>query len=141
LQALLHFLHAEKKHLPASRKFSVFVYSGYSAEALQTPLAILQQQALIDAIMTEPFDSQSPQTKPLRGSDNQRLLLLSELGKQHFSRYQQPNATPNKALDMMYAEGQVWLAGVPLQEDLPKLVDRLRTKGHHVLSSQKNKLK
>ncbi len=139
LQALLLFLQREKEQLPPQHEFSVFVYSGYSAEALQTPLAALQQHALMDAIMTDPFDSELPQTKPLRGSDNQRLFLLTELGQQHFSSDEHSNAIPSKALDMMYEDGKVWLAGVPLQQDLPKLIDRLRIKGHHAISSQKRK--
>ena len=149
LHALLLFLQTEKQRLLSShqssdqlaRQFSVFVYSGYPIEALQTQLAILQQQTLVDAIMTDPFDSQLAQTKPLRGSDNQRLFLLTALGQQHFAHYQQPNATANKALDMMYEAGKVWLAGVPLQQDLPKLVEKLHAKGHHAITSQKRKKK
>ena len=140
LHALLQFFRDETqaRHSGSQTKpFSIFIYSGYSLEALQPQLKKFQSEGLIDALMTDPFDASQPQTKPLRGSDNQRLLLLTPLGEAHFERYQQANETPDKALDMMVSQDQVWLAGVPLQQDLPKLVDHLHQQGHQARATQK----
>ena len=53
----------------------VLVYSGYSLESLVPCLERFEH--LIDALITDPFRNDVPQTLALRGSDNQRLVTLT----------------------------------------------------------------
>ena len=140
LLALLQFF-SKKSQQQIAKPFSVFVYSGYSLDKLQPQLEVFKEQGLIDAIMTDPFEESQAQTKPLRGSDNQHLSIFTLLGQQHFGRYgneSHPQASVDKTLDMMSSDDQVWLAGVPLQQDLPKLIDKLQAQGHQARATQKH---
>lgn len=123
LKTLLSFIQQQK----GDKDFSVLVYTGYSFEVVDKYLVALKD--LMDALITEPFIAYSPQTKGLRGSDNQHLHIFSALGDKHFSdRHLIPMSTTQ--LDISQTDNTIWLAGVPVQGDMPKLVRRLRRKGH-----------
>lgn len=96
----------------------VLVYSGYPIEALCGPLVAMA--GLIDAIITDPYDATAEQTRSLRGSDNQRLHLLTEVGKRRFESYvDQPF---ERSFDLMIdPSGEVWMAGIPGREDFARL--------------------
>jgi anaerobic ribonucleoside-triphosphate reductase activating protein len=63
----------------------VLVYSGLSSVQLKPQLAELE--GLIDVLCAGPFHLTASQTRPLMGSDNQELLLLTEVGMRNFSGY------------------------------------------------------
>lgn len=109
----------------------VLVYSGYPFERL-ADLPIVSS-GLIDALITDPFVVNAPQTLPLRGTDNQRLHLLTDLGQRNFAQFQSasPKATPS--LDVMFDDdGTVWIAGIPKPGDLHRLRDLLGHQGHEI---------
>ncbi|WP_423396307.1 4Fe-4S single cluster domain-containing protein [Burkholderia sp. LMG 21824] len=108
----------------------VLVYSGHTIESVADTLA--RADGLIDALISDPFDIDAPQTHPLRGSDNQRLHCLTALGHARFAHYE--HAPRNgKALDVMFDEdGSVWFAGIPDRDDFQRLRDLLNDQGHHV---------
>lgn len=105
----------------------VLVYSGYPFEAISTELE--RMQGLIDAVMTDPYRADAPQSLALRGSDNQRLVCLTPLGEERFGPLRaQEDST--RAFDVMFDEdGSVWLAGIPRREDWSALQDGLRARG------------
>ncbi|MBN3830762.1 4Fe-4S single cluster domain-containing protein [Burkholderia sp. Ac-20344] len=124
LIALLHGL----RQLPAG---DILVYSGHPIESLADTL--LRTDGLIDALISDPFDIDAPQTRALRGSDNQRLHCLTALGHARFAQYERAPRHTGKALDVMFDEdGSVWFAGIPGRDDFERLRDLLTDQGHHV---------
>jgi len=112
----------------------ILVYSGYSHEALAPRLAVFE--GLIDALITDPFLLDAPQTLPIRGSDNQRLHGLSELGRSRFAGYDDP-ARGKVAFDVMFDDdGTVWLAGIPRRGDFVRLRAQLQGLGHQVMTTE-----
>ncbi|AJQ47503.1 MULTISPECIES: 4Fe-4S single cluster domain-containing protein [Pseudomonas] len=112
-------------------KLDILVYSGYSLEQLDEPL--LQTNGLIDALISDPYIEALSQTMALRGSDNQRLSLLTPLGRARLGDYERLLEPTDKALDLMFDEsGSVWMAGIPRRDDLLRLRDLLHEQGHHL---------
>ncbi|WNG28459.1 radical SAM protein [Cystobacter fuscus] len=113
----------------ASSRCDILVYSGYSLKALAGRTAGFE--GLIDALITDPFEVDAPQTLALRGSDNQHLHCLTPLGEQRFRSYERPLTPSDRTLDVMFdEEGTVWMAGIPRRGDLQRLMARLVANGH-----------
>jgi anaerobic ribonucleoside-triphosphate reductase activating protein len=109
----------------------ILVYSGYAYENLNATLQ--RAQGLIDALISDPFELHSPHSRPLRGSDNQRMHILTALGRERFTEYERPLTEADKSLDVMFDEdGSVWFAGVPSRGDFQRLRDLLNNEGHLV---------
>ena len=76
------------------------------------------------------------QTLALRGSDNQRLTLLSDLGRARLGGYARPRCSEDKTLDILFdAEGIAWLAGIPERGDLYRLRELLQLQGYGIVTS------
>lgn len=109
----------------------ILVYSGYPLEHLHAQLE--QAAGLIDALISDPYQQHAEQSLALRGSDNQRLSLLTDLGRARLGGYQRPLREDDKALDLMFDhDGSVWMAGIPRRDDLLRLQDLLREQGHQL---------
>ncbi|WP_295937783.1 4Fe-4S single cluster domain-containing protein [uncultured Xanthomonas sp.] len=109
----------------------VLVYSGHLLERL-TPL-LARVDGLIDALISDPFAQHQPQTRVLRGSDNQRLSLLTALGHARFAAFERPLRPEDKVLDLMLDDnGSIWMAGIPRRDDLLRLRDLLHDHGHRL---------
>jgi anaerobic ribonucleoside-triphosphate reductase activating protein len=110
----------------------IFVYSGYTYEALQQHLVAFD--GLIDAVMTDPFRQDIGQTLALRGSDNQRLILLTERGRQRFATFERQRGGEDRALDIMFDDhtGEIFLAGIPARDDLKRLAAQMEVDGHRL---------
>jgi anaerobic ribonucleoside-triphosphate reductase activating protein len=110
----------------------VFVYSGHPFAKLAPWLE--GAPGLIDALMSEPYIDDAPQTLALRGSDNQVLHLLTETGTRRFGPYTGVPGTHR--FDVMFDDdGVVWLAGIPGRGDLRRFRLGLKAAGHQVLLS------
>lgn len=113
----------------------VLVYSGYPFEKISSTAAF--ESGRIDALISDPFDISKPQNLALRGSDNQRLHLITELGRKKFISYDRPRKKSDLSLDVMFdADGSVWLAGIPKRGDMQKLQELLRLQGHLIATSE-----
>ena len=112
----------------------ILVYTGYSLDTL--PLSDFE--TLIDAIISEPFVLEAPQTKKLRGSDNQKLTLLTPLGERLFSATKDAGSTSSPSLDIMFDDttGEIFMAGIPLRGDLQRLTQLLSEAGHTIKTTQ-----
>jgi anaerobic ribonucleoside-triphosphate reductase activating protein len=110
----------------------LFVYSGYTYEALRQHLVAFS--GLIDAVMTDPFRQDIGQTLTLRGSDNQRLFLLTERGRQRFAPFERQRSDEDHALDIMFDDhtGEIFLAGIPARGDFKRLAALLEGDGHRL---------
>jgi anaerobic ribonucleoside-triphosphate reductase activating protein len=106
----------------------VLVYSGLSSVQLKPQLAELE--GLIDVLCAGPFHLTASQTRPLMGSDNQELLLLTEVGMRNFSGYLRVRNPADDVLDlMMDTDGTAWMAGIPKRGDLGRLQSILLERG------------
>jgi anaerobic ribonucleoside-triphosphate reductase activating protein len=115
----------------------ILVYSGYAFDALSPWLQ--KHAGLIDVIISEPYDETVPQTLSLRGSDNQQLHLLTELGRERFSTFDRDVRTAERRFDVMFdPDGSVWLAGIPASGDMRRLRHVLKAAGHTVSLSDSN---
>lgn len=103
-----------------TKETNILVYSGQALEKLKSnPLL---QEGLIDCLISDPFDFRAPQTKKLRGSDNQRMTLLTARGEEVFGCLDGATTDADRRLDVMFdADGAVWLAGIPSRGDMAKL--------------------
>jgi anaerobic ribonucleoside-triphosphate reductase activating protein len=109
----------------------ILVYSGYSLEQLQPQLH--KANGLIDALISDPYQQQRSQSMALRGSDNQRLSVLTNLGHERLASYERPLLPTDKALDLMFDDdGSIWMAGIPQRDDLLRLRDLLEDQGHQL---------
>lgn len=112
----------------------ILVYSGHPFERLAETLR--GAGGLIDALITDPYLLHAPQTLPIRGSDNQRLHLLTPLGRQRFAAFEDPENRA-QAFDVMFDnDGVVWLAGIPRRGDFERLKTHLGQLGHRILTTE-----
>jgi anaerobic ribonucleoside-triphosphate reductase activating protein len=119
LLALLGTVRAE----PAFAALDVLVYSGYASAALRRRHSAVL--ALIDALISEPYLAGRPTDLPWRGSDNQRLTLLSARGVERFTDL----ANTPRSLQISTAGDQLWITGVPRRGDLDRLQELLAEQG------------
>lgn len=128
LQALL-------SSVRSSTAADVLVYSGYGIEAITSQLA--RMAGLVDALISDPYLVDAPQTLALRGSDNQRLHLLTALGQERLASYQRLKTAGDRAFDIMMDEDStVWLAGIPGREDFKRLSVALSQQNHQIVTTQ-----
>jgi anaerobic ribonucleoside-triphosphate reductase activating protein len=113
----------------------ILVFTGHPLEAIGPQLSSMD--GLIDALIADPFDETAPQTLALRGSDNQRLVLFTALGRARFANYERRADAGDRAVDVMFDDnGEVWLAGIPARDDFRRLQHLLRETGAAVAISQ-----
>jgi anaerobic ribonucleoside-triphosphate reductase activating protein len=130
-RALAELLAGIRSHSRAD----VLVFTGHSLEAIEQQLSLMS--GLIDAIIADPFDLTASQTLALRGSDNQRLVLLTPLGRERFAGYDRPPDVRDRSVDVMFDEnGAVWLAGIPARDDFRRLQRVLQSAGARVSISE-----
>ncbi len=79
----------------------------------------------LDAIIAGPYVHKLP-TAPLRGSSNQELVCLTELGRE---RYGSPGARWRKAFQIQVDEGCIWFIGIPEKGDMERFEQQCRARG------------
>jgi anaerobic ribonucleoside-triphosphate reductase activating protein len=106
----------------------VLVYSGLPYGLLVPWLD--KWQGLIDVVISEPFDRTAPQTRPLMGSDNQSLHMLTDLGRTRFAEFERTRDARDDQIDLMFDEnGTAWMAGIPRRGDLERLQALVASRG------------
>lgn len=113
---------------------SILVFTGRELDQVEPWLR--SNPGLVDALITGPFRSDLPQTKALRGSDNQTLHVLSKRGEE-FRSYERPCTDADRRLDVMFDnEGGAWFAGIPARGDLGRLRRAMAAAGHMAVTSE-----
>ncbi len=116
-------------------KADILVYSGKAEGEIAPSLRTFS--GLIDALISEPYLFAADQTKPLMGSDNQRLHLLTPLGQQRYQTYQRQRTPDDDRLDIDFdSSGTVWIAGIPRRGDLERLRSLLAQQGTTIYTSE-----
>lgn len=107
---------------------SVLVFTGRELEDVAGWLHA--HAGLIDALVTGPYRRDLPQTKALRGSDNQQLHILTAQGAA-FEAYERTRGQEDRRLDVMFDEdGGAWFAGIPNHGDFIRFRRALTLAGH-----------
>jgi len=121
-------LEALLRRVRSSFSGDVLVFSGYPWERLAA--TVFRWGGLIDALISDPFSPEAGQTLALRGSDNQRVHLLTALAQDRYSNL--PNTARkegNLPIDVMFDGDRVWMAGIPGPGDLERLRRKLLETG------------
>ena len=91
----------------------------------------------VDAVISGPYIQDAPQTLPLRGSDNQKLHLLSPVGHSRYNNYNTPTDNWERHIDVHVSpDGTLWMAGIPGRNDIEKLIHILKIDGTTASSVQ-----
>jgi anaerobic ribonucleoside-triphosphate reductase activating protein len=110
----------------AVRAVDLLVYSGYGYSQLAAEHAEIV--AGVDALITEPYRQHEEGTQlRWRGSPNQRLVMVSELGRRRFAEHER--APADTGLEIDADGGTVRLIGVPRPGDLARIEQGLRRRG------------
>jgi anaerobic ribonucleoside-triphosphate reductase activating protein len=122
------------KGLRARSAADILVYSGYPLENI----GLERLEGLIDALITDPFRVDQPQTLALRGSNNQRLVCLTALGHARFNQFERRVSQGERTLDVMFdgPNGEIFLAGIPARGDLKRLAALLESQGHTINTTE-----
>jgi anaerobic ribonucleoside-triphosphate reductase activating protein len=113
----------------------ILVYSGYPWETLAPQIAAWP--GLIDVLISDPFLSAAGQTRVWRGSDNQRMHLLTPLGHSRFGPWvDAPRSALPRAMDVFFSAGEVWMAGIPEPGSLHAIKSHLADAGFRAATSQ-----
>lgn len=114
----------------------ILVYSGYHWDDIEA--CAFQMAPYIDALISEPFKVDLPQTQMLKGSDNQQLHMLTPLGEARFTSYQRLTTPEDKVLDLAFDEtGRLFLAGVPERDDMLRLQTLIEQQGESLQQLKK----
>lgn len=110
-----------------TRPFDILCYSGYRLEKLQKEHASLL--ARIDGIICDPYLENLPTQRWWRGSDNQRLVILSALGEARYGAYVDAPIDQPKRFQVV-ADGQrIWFVGIPQRGDLDRIEQTCAERG------------
>ncbi|WP_292927709.1 4Fe-4S single cluster domain-containing protein [Novosphingobium sp. PASSN1] len=116
------------KHWREVSSGTVLVFTGF--ELADVAPWLKANPGLVDALVTGRYRSEVPQTKALRGSDNQRLVLLTDEAMA-FAAYDQKADSADRRLDVMFdQDGDAWFAGIPARGAMGRLRRALATSGH-----------
>jgi len=122
-------LRALLQNLRRMSPIDVLVYSGYMFSELTGWLEA--NSGLIDVLISGPYQERSQQTLPLRGSDNQSLHFLTDLGRERFSSFDRTIQPEDRRFDIMFDDsGSVWIAGIPHRDDFRRFKTALKAAGH-----------
>ncbi|MFD3401543.1 4Fe-4S single cluster domain-containing protein [Kribbella sp. NPDC058693] len=106
----------------------LLVYSGYAWSRLARTAAFRSALGHCDAVVAGPYVERRNTAVPLRGSDNQVVVPLTELGHERYGeqaleRYQQ------RRLQASVVDGRLWLVGIPRREALRQWEQSLESAG------------
>ncbi len=105
----------------------ILIFSGYSHQKLFAEHSELLKS--VDVLISEPFDSRAGQTLALRGSDNQRIFLMTEVAKSRYPADINQQSWANRNLDAVLDDDTLWMAGIPATGTMKKLRHELARRG------------
>lgn len=103
----------------------ILVYTGYRKNLVLARHAMILGS--IDALITEPFRQRLGTQLRWRGSANQQLVMLSDLGRSRYAEH--VGAAADTPLQIDVRDGAVSIIGIPRPGDLPRLEEALAQRG------------
>lgn len=117
----------------------VLAFTGYPWSVISEML--VSSSTLIDALVTGPFEINERQTLALRGSDNQKLHLITDKGRARFASFERFATEQDRAVDVMFDDnGDVWLAGIPARDDFRRFQELLESAGSTLSTSEDKRI-
>lgn len=115
----------------------ILVYSGYGHKRLFEQFSDALSQ--VDVLISEPYVESAGDSLVLRGSDNQRILLLTEFARQRYpADIDQRQWDGRRRLDIMVLREEVWMAGIPRRGEITRLKEELKRSGLECKTSDEN---
>lgn len=107
----------------------IMVYSGYKFDYLSQKYSNILD--MIDLLISEPFIESLPTNKIWRGSDNQKIHLLSNQTKERYKRRNLDSETCDDRLPIQIevSSNSIFVMGIPRRGDLKKVRQIMRKKG------------
>ncbi|WLQ07111.1 4Fe-4S single cluster domain-containing protein [Arthrobacter oryzae] len=107
----------------------ILLYSGRPLEEVVAELPWIP--ALVDVLISDPFEQEAPTDLGLRGSSNQRVNVFSALGAERYSEDDLATVymAQRREIGVQVDGSSVWMTGIPLEGDLKALDAALRQKG------------
>lgn len=122
LGALLAALHRWR----GDRAVDLLVFSGYAWPRLSARPDCADALGYCDAVVAGPYVERRNSGVPLRGSDNQEIVALTELGRR---RYDDVDTRPVPPLQVSLDGDTVRLIGIPRRGDLDRMRAGLAARG------------
>ncbi len=111
--------------------WDLLVYTGRAHHAVLHRCPWLDD--LADVLVTGPFVQRAPSPDPLKGSANQEVVLLSELGRTRYGGREitapEREDEEERPFDVTVADGTVWMVGIPRRGDMDRLRTELANRG------------
>jgi len=126
VQALLDAVHAQAAE--QQRVIDILAYSGYTYGALTRRAGTAEVLARCDAVITGPYVDRLNPGGPWRGSANQKLVILSQLGRERFGPAED-TAGGERRLQLSSDGRRLRLIGIPDRGDLGRLEHELTARG------------
>jgi anaerobic ribonucleoside-triphosphate reductase activating protein len=108
------------------RELDILLYTGY--EPAEFSPAQRQVVGRADAVITGRFKIGAPTALIWRGSANQQLTWYTDLGRRRYAPMAD-HAPARAPMQVIQADGNVWLIGVPRVGDLPRFETSLARRG------------
>lgn len=121
--ALLEIL----KYLPRVTQGDVLVYSGYRYSHLKKRFQDVLKH--IDVLISEPYVESEGDELIWRGSDNQKIHLLSEKAKKIYPATVNKMKFEGRRMQFSVVGDDVYMIGIPARSDLDRLYDNMRKRG------------
>lgn len=108
------------------RPFDLLVFSGHHHQRLRSGDATRAALAHCDTVVSGPYVERRNTGTALRGSDNQRIVPATPLGRE---RYGDVDADSEARLQVAVEADRVFLIGIPRRDDLERLRSGLTAAG------------
>lgn len=105
----------------------ILCYSGLPLKRLRSEHAAILNR--LDALIPEPFAAARGTPRPLRGSANQPLVELSDLGRSRYGVVARTVGPPARRIQLLVRDGRVECIGIPEHGDLERLEAAAAAKG------------
>jgi len=127
-EALRELLEGIDEWLGSRRpEIDVLCYSGYRQSRLEAEhQAVL---AHLDALIPSPYIAAKAPGGRWRGSSNQPMLFLSELGRERYQSQGSTVAHSEPEVQFVVDDDAIWFIGVPRPGDMQRLEEKLRARG------------
>lgn len=116
----------------ASPGVDVLLYSGYALSRLRGSARSRELLTLCDAVVAGPYINRlnSPDSRhPWRGSTNQRIIPVSELGEKRYGDAEGGETRPHMQISV--EADRIYYIGIPRRGDMQRLTERLALSGVH----------
>jgi anaerobic ribonucleoside-triphosphate reductase activating protein len=112
-------------------RLDILIYSGYTYSHLSRFAESREILELCDAVVAGPYVDRRNNGSPLRGSSNQRLVPLTDLGRERYVTVQETGARVQVSMTDGPEGRRVYYIGIPGRGDMEQLNAALDRAGVH----------